>query len=60
MRNPQRIDDILELLRYAWKRNPDLRFFQLMDYLCPGEVDKFFLEDSDLLQRIKEKCFIVE
>lgn len=30
MRPPERIDEILELIRQIWKKNPDMRFMQLL------------------------------
>jgi len=30
MRNPQRIDEMLELIKAIWQREPDMRFFQLL------------------------------
>lgn len=30
MRAPERIDDILELIGGIWKKNPDMRFMQLL------------------------------
>ncbi|WP_459195766.1 hypothetical protein [Wukongibacter baidiensis] len=33
MRNPERIDSILELVKQIWKREPDTRFLQLISNL---------------------------
>ena len=30
MRNPDRIDDVLERMKVCWKKWPDWRFMQLM------------------------------
>ena len=50
MRDPQRIDLILTLLADAWKKYPDLRFWQLLldiDWNYKG--DFFFMEDDKVL-----------
>ncbi|MGF1868234.1 DUF1040 family protein [Enterovibrio norvegicus] len=36
MRNPQRIDELLELINQLWKQEPDLRFNQLIYILQSG------------------------
>ena len=47
MRNPERIDRIIEKLREAWKIVPDWRLGQLVSNLQgPGVQDVFFLEDD--------------
>ena len=54
MRDPARIDLIIEKLRNLWKANPDLRLGQLLVNLirpqepCP---QVFYFEDTDLLKR---------
>ncbi len=53
MRDPARIDDILEALRAAWVESPDLRLGQLVVNAirptrpCP---DVFYAEDDALLR----------
>ena len=34
MREPERIDRILDKIRVIWKRNPEMRFGQLLINLC--------------------------
>ena len=47
MRDPKRIDRIIEKLREAWKIVPDWRLGQLVSNLQgPGVQDVFFLEDD--------------
>ena len=53
MRNPERIDRILELIGKAWKSSPDLRFFQLLTAMGL-DGDLFYYEDDDLEQWLKE------
>lgn len=49
MRNPQRIDNILERLKIVWKDNPDLRLGQLL--LTVVDADRlFYIEDEILIQ----------
>ncbi len=50
MRDPQRIDKIIDKIREIWKQNPDIRFWQLLfaiGYLESNE-DPFMLEDDIL------------
>lgn len=39
MRDPERIDEILELIGRIWKNHPDLRFQQLM-YILQSEYSE--------------------
>lgn len=59
MRDPNRIDEIIEELRICWKKYPDLRLGQLIYVLvCKNtqstEVDVFNPEDDEMLKWIKE------
>lgn len=47
MRDPSRIDRILEKLGSVWKANPDLRLCQLVRNLS-GKTDSFFVEDPEI------------
>jgi uncharacterized protein YihD (DUF1040 family) len=52
VRDPARIDRMLELLRAAWKRNPDLRLLQLfLNLRLPG--DPYYTEDDWLEDELK-------
>lgn len=53
MRDPARIDRIINKLRAAWKANPDLRLGQLIHNTVPTQykADFFYLEDDQI-----EKC----
>jgi hypothetical protein len=53
MRNPDRIDPILNELNRIWKECPDLRFFQLIWSLTKGK-DLFHMEDDKVLILLKE------
>lgn len=52
MRDPARIDDIIELLNEVWQHEPDLRLGQLVLNAArmrhPNVDDIFPIEDSDL------------
>lgn len=52
MRDPARIDPILELLGKIWKQNPDLRLGQLLvNAARPSEpVPKIFYVEDDVLK----------
>lgn len=54
MRDPNRIDYILELLGKGWKAHPDLRFCQLMEILkhYMNVDDCFYIEDDQFAQAI--------
>jgi len=52
MRDPARIDELLQLLGDVWRRNPDLRLGQLVfiagSMQQPDIVDGFYIEDEDM------------
>ncbi len=52
MRNPERIDRLLKLIKKIWEKNPDLRLFQLIGN-CFGAGDHYYQEDDDLEQALK-------
>lgn len=58
MRDPNRIDETLELISNIWKKYPDLRLCQLIgnisSHINNESPDLYFLEDSDLIKRLKE------
>lgn len=59
MRDPKRIDRIIELLRAYWHTYPDLRFFQMIlaleKRLFEEEtINLFFLEDEDFEKVMKK------
>ena len=54
MRDPNRIDGILEELRELWKQVPDWRLGQLFCNTQRNEgYDLFFYEDDELINAIK-------
>ncbi|CAM3956142.1 DUF1040 family protein [Ectopseudomonas alcaliphila] len=64
MRDPERIDDMLDLIREVWQSNPDLRLGQLIVNAArmhePATEKIFHIEDGSLakglmryLERVK-------
>lgn len=59
MRNPDRIDPMIEQLRSIWKAHPDWRLGQLIANGVRAETgqmncDPFYIEDEDLLKGLKK------
>lgn len=52
MRNPQRIDRIVELLRRRWKQTPDWRLGQLIVNVT-GRSDPFYIEDDTIEELLR-------
>jgi len=55
MRDPQRINEMLDLIEGIWKANPDLRLGQLILACCKYDTDLFYMEDDDLYKRLCER-----
>ena len=57
MRDPARIDRIIELLRAYWKANPDLRLGQIVTNLLatPGQPVVFYVEDYYAERALRER-----
>ena len=64
MRDPDRIDRIVEVLRQAWHRHPDWRLNQLVINVCdtPYDCDKphecglglvYYIEDDTMEKRLR-------
>lgn len=49
MRDPKRIDRIIEVLKHKWKQYPDLRLGQLILNVFPFEDKLYNLEDNEFL-----------
>ena len=66
MRPPERIDEILELIGGIWKKNPDMRFMQLLYILqmeCAESQDgwgKVIERDKDGSERVGFDLFNFE
>lgn len=48
MRDPKRIEKILQLIRCYWLAHPDLRLGQLVVNCCLPGADVFYVEDNVL------------
>lgn len=58
MRDPARIDVLLNAIREYWKSNPDLRLSQIIVNLVPMQnpcPDIFYYEDTELLKSLQER-----
>ena len=57
MRNPERIEEMLAVLRTIWAKNPDLRLAQIIVNAARPEVpcpQIFYVEDDMLLQGLHQ------
>jgi uncharacterized protein YihD (DUF1040 family) len=54
MRDPERIDRILNLIAVIWRRNPDLRLGQLLYSFAGFEGDIFNCEDDKTEKLLEE------
>jgi uncharacterized protein YihD (DUF1040 family) len=57
MRNPERIEEMLPVLRTIWEKNPDLRLAQIIVNAARPEVpcpQIFYVEDDMLLQGLHQ------
>jgi uncharacterized protein YihD (DUF1040 family) len=54
MRDPQRIDRILNLIAVIWRRNPDLRLGQLLLTHAGFEGDIYYYEDDRTEQKLTQ------
>lgn len=55
MRDPAKIDKMINIIRAVWKESPDLRLGQLIMNISPGGQDIFYLEDDRLLDAMKDE-----
>lgn len=64
MRDPKRIDPMIEQLRAYWLARPDLRFWQVVEFMrtrlseCP-DFDPFYVNDeqtAQVLERMVKNC----
>lgn len=54
MRDPQRIEPILQLIREVWYQAPDLRLAQLIMNALSIAADPYHVEDDHLFQKLIE------
>lgn len=55
MRDPKRVDRILEKIKKIWKRYPDLRLFQLLGNCLPTNGDHYYVDDDIIEKLLGEK-----
>jgi uncharacterized protein YihD (DUF1040 family) len=62
MRDPNRIEVILEAIKKYWKENPDLRLGQIVTNLAPNtgydtcfHPNIYYLEDDDFLKSLEKE-----
>jgi len=53
MRDEKRIDVFCEELKTIWKRNPDLRFCQLIINAFPSISTMYYTEDNEVLNKLR-------
>jgi uncharacterized protein YihD (DUF1040 family) len=53
MRDPQRIDRILNLIAVIWRREPDLRLGQLLVNIAGFDKDPYYYEDDITEEKLK-------
>ncbi|MER0041586.1 hypothetical protein [Pseudomonas sp. MGal98] len=57
MRDPERIDEMLDLIREVWQDNPDLRLGQLIMNAArmrePTAENIFYIEDGSLAKGLR-------
>jgi uncharacterized protein YihD (DUF1040 family) len=54
MRDPQRIEKILGLIRKVWYKSPDLRLTQLIMNALKINQDPYYVEDDVLENALKD------
>lgn len=56
MRDPKRIDKILERLKVVWKTYPDLRLGQLIGNVTEGPT-MYYMEDGQMIEILETFYF---
>jgi len=55
MRDPKRIPVVMDDIMHQWAKYPDLRLGQMISSAMNGcGVDLFYIEDDELVERIKK------
>ena len=52
-RSPERIPFMLNKVKELWKKNPDLRFGQLIGNCVRDELKLYYMEDDVLLEKLE-------
>lgn len=53
MRDPKRIEVIMNKLEKIWKKHPDMRFCQMFSNILLEDEIPYYLEDDTLLKKIE-------
>lgn len=59
MRDPKRIDKVLDVVKQAWAKNPDLRFGQLILNLTTNANALYYVEDDTMIEAL-EKAYDIK
>lgn len=54
-REPERVKRIAQKVELLWHRFPDLRYVQLIYYICCGKDPEFPLEDTEFEQLLDNR-----
>ena len=55
MRDPKRIETVLNVLRNVWYKYPDLRLGQLLDNISSEQArDIYYIEDEEWIELLKQ------
>ena len=54
MRDPKRIDRMISIVEYIWKKNPDWRLPQLIMNALAISGDPYYIEDDDLEKALND------
>jgi uncharacterized protein YihD (DUF1040 family) len=54
MRDVNRIPEILAMVSKIWYKHPDLRLCQLILNACENDQMSYYIEDEDLLAKLKK------
>ncbi len=50
MRDPERIDKVLSIIKEVWSKAPDLRFTQLIGSIYGPRLDPYRIEDEQFIK----------
>jgi len=53
MRDPKRIEDILDRIKAIWEKHPDFRLGQLICNVIPESII-YYVEDNDMIDAVEK------
>jgi uncharacterized protein YihD (DUF1040 family) len=56
MRDPDRIERVIGLVKKVWYNHPDLRLTQLIMNILKFSGDPYYIEDNELEEAFKKFC----